>query len=542
MKRLSVICLFTAIGIQTALAQSDTLQTDVIDVIKPFKAVLSDAIKIPSNPNPEIPDIKPVSLTYNLPEIRHNDAPTIYTIKPLSLGTSLLPKLKNNYTRMGFGNYSSPLFEVYLNSTRNRQMQWGTFFKHHSSSGDDLRQFSNNTVGLYGKRFIDNGIVESDIIYQRQVVHLYGFPKEATKPSKDDLRNQFGLFELHGAYSNVVKDTSKLAYKVGLRYYAYSTNYKTEENDFKMYADFRKSISGNPLTVNTQVQLNNTTQPGIQYNRVFVDINPEYRLNIGPSMYVSVGFNSTFFNDSAGGKLYFYPKAEGGIHIIRQALTFYTGITGNVHRNTLRSITTENPFVRPFTLENTENRFELYAGFKGIVSSQTSFLLQASYSRMRNLLFYGADSSQLYAQYSIYDNGTGGLTQVKAEFNHDFWKSFRMGVSLHYFGYDVTLAVPYSRPTFTTTAHLTYNMADKFILKAEAFTMNKRTGAIRGNAIVADVKMNGWVDLNAALEYRYSRTVGLFLTLNNITNNQYERWVNLPVLGINVLGGLSVTF
>lgn len=541
MKRIFIFCLFAAGCIQAAWSQSDTLRTDVIDVIKPFKAILSDAIKIPSNPNPEIPDIKPVVLTYSLPEIRHNDVPTVYTIKPLSLGTSLLPKLKNNYTRMGFGNYTTPLFEVYLNSTRNRQAQWGTYYKHLSSSGDNFQNFSTNTLSLYGKRFIDNGVIESDITYNRQVTYLYGYSKESLKPEDKDLRNQFGLLELHGGYSNIVKDTSKLGYTAGIRYYAYSTNNTADEDDFKVYAGFRKSIKGNPLNVYTQMQLNTTTTPGISYNRLFIDINPEYRLHISPSIYVNVGFNSTLFNDSSGTKLHFFPKAEGGIHLIRQALTFYTGITGNLQRHTLRSITTENPFTRSLSLQNTENTFEMYAGFKGIISSQTSFMLQASYSTVRNLLFYGADTL-LYAAYSVYDNSTAGVTQVKAELNHDFWKSFRMGFSMHYMGYDLKLAAPYSRPTFSTTAHLTYTMADKFILKAEAFTMNQRMAQLRGTVNTSDVKMNGWVDLNAALEYRYSRTIGLFLNVNNITNNRYQRWLNLPVYGINVLGGLSVTF
>jgi hypothetical protein len=542
MRRKIILYLIPAFAAVQAWAQNDTLRTDVIDVIKPFKAILSESIKIPANPNPEIPDIKPVTLTYTLPEVRHNDVPTVYTIKPLSLGTSLLPKLKNNYTRLGYGNYNTPLFEMYLNSTRSRSAQWGAFYKHLSSSADNLRSFSNNTLGLYGKKFVDNGIVESDILYHRNVVHLYGYSDEATLPKKDDLRNQFGLLEMHGAYSNVLKDTSKLAYKIGMRYYSYSTNNKVDEGDFKLYGNFSKSMSGNPLKVFTQVQINNTTAPGLSYNRVFVDINPEYRLNISKAIYVSVGFNSTFFNDSSASKFFFFPKAEAGLGIIRNALTFYTGITGNLQRNTLRSITTENPFVRSFGLDNTENRFEAYAGFKGIISAQTSFLLQASYATIRNMMFYGADTIS-YAQNTIFDPNTSGLTHIKAELNHDFWKSFRMGVAVNYFGYDLTIAAPYSRPTFTTTAHFTYNMADKFLLKTEVFTMNQRTALLRGTAgNNSEVKMDGLVDLNAGLEYRYSKTVGLFLNVNNLTNNQYQRWLNMPVFGINVLGGLTVTF
>jgi hypothetical protein len=50
-----------------------------------------------------------------------------------SLGTALLPKLKNNYTRIGFGNYVTPMFEIYLTSLRNKNWQGGVFAKHLSS-------------------------------------------------------------------------------------------------------------------------------------------------------------------------------------------------------------------------------------------------------------------------------------------------------------------------------------------------------------------------------------------------------------------------
>ncbi|MFN5664601.1 MAG: hypothetical protein ACK461_05430, partial [Bacteroidota bacterium] len=162
-----------------AASAQDTLRTDVVDVVKAFKPVLSEAMKIQSNPNPEIPEISKPTFSYSIPEkLQHAVTPTVYTIKPLSMGTSLLPKLKNNYTRAGFGNYNMPLMEIYINSVRNKTMQAGVFYKHLSASPSGDNTFSNNTLHLFGKKFMGNGILSADASYHRNRVNVFGQTKE----------------------------------------------------------------------------------------------------------------------------------------------------------------------------------------------------------------------------------------------------------------------------------------------------------------------------------------------------------------------------
>jgi hypothetical protein len=521
-----------------ALAQTDTIRTDIIDVVKPFKAVLSEAIKIPSNPNPEVPEISTPEIGYNIPVMKHNDIPTIYTIKPLALGTQLLPKTKNNYTRVGFGNFQMPLFEVYLNSKRNRDYQLGAFFKHLSADGGNFQQFSNNTASLYGKRFIDAGVIDVSFLYHRNINFLYGANTTTRTFTSNELRNSFELIDANAGFGNVQKDADKFKYNLKLNYYNYATNVNVSENNFSLAGDFKKSFDGNPLNVHTAVQQNITRINGADYNRIFVDINPDYLLNISERLKIKIGFNSTFFGDSNGVKLHFFPKADVAFQVIPKALTLYGGITGSLQRHTLRSITTENPFVRSLTLENTLNQFETYGGLRGVISPQTSFTLQASYATVRNLLFYGADSN-LFSQNTIYEPVASGLTRIQAELNHDFNNRFHFAFSMNYFGYDLSINAPYSRPTFTTATNLWYNISDKFLIRTEVFSWNRRTVLVNDSVEEA---LKGFADLNLGFEYRYSKTVGLFINFNNITNNRYERWLNLPVYGFNVLGGLGITF
>ncbi|MFA6262014.1 MAG: TonB-dependent receptor [Bacteroidia bacterium] len=544
MKKQLSILIFLMTALQPGLHAQDTMR---IDVLKPFIATLGEAIKIQSNPNPEIPVVVNDTFVYPTPVIERVDIPTAYTIKPLSLGTSLLPKLKNNYVRLGYGNYNTPLIELYLNTTRNRNYQAGAFVKHLSSSPSDGRKFSNNTVSTFGKRFINKSVLEGDLMFHQNVVNRYGFAfpdgsynAAANSPGNTATENVYSLLQFQTAFSNVLKDTSKLGYDLRAVYYRFGTNYDLHEDDFRLSGTFQQSVQGNPLQVITALQTNSIVHSVTSntYSRVFVDIHPTYRLLIDRA-YLMVGFNSTFFNDSNGTKFLFFPQAELGYKLIPNSITAYAGFTGGLQRHTLRSLTTENPFLRGFVLNNTVNQFEMYIGLKGIISPQTSFVMEASLATIRNMVFYAADSL-LNQQAVVYDPSKAGLSRIKAELNHEFGEQFRFGFVMQYFGYDLSITAPYSRPTFTTALNVLYAIGSKFNLRTEFFTMNKRTGLQLPSNM--EYALKGLVDINAGLDYRYNRNVKVFLNINNLTNNEYQRWLNLPVLGINVVGGLGITF
>lgn len=519
----------------------DTLRTDEIDVIKTFKPTLVDVIKIASNPNPEIPEITVPKLSYTLPQVKQSVIPTLYTIKPLSMGTALLPKLKNNYFKLGYGNYNAPIFEAYISTVRNKKNQAGAFYKHYSvnPTNKDYQSFSNNELNLWAKRFIEKGVINTHINYNRNVIHYYGFDPESLKIPKKDIRRQYGAFDLGVGYSNVTKDTSKLRYQVQSNYYNFSDNNNVSENDFKLQADFSKRIHGNPLQVSVGVNTNNTERSSVKYNRVFVDFNPTYTLNFDNRAHIKIGFNTTLFNDSNGSKFFPYFNGEAAYQIIPKAVTIYGGLTGNYQRNTYRSLVHENPFISQWELRNTSNRVEAFIGLRGEISPQTSFMLQYSRASIQNQLFYGFDSTT-FGQATIYDSTNSGLSTIKAELNHEFAEKFHFNFKLNYFAYDLSIDKPFGRPTFTTRTSLMYNMSNKFIFRGDIYTMNSRYGVkLPSNA---QQKFDGLVDVNFGIDYRYSKTIGLFLNFNNITNNTYQRWYNYEVLGINILGGITVTF
>lgn len=524
----------------TLFAQ-DTLRTDAFDVIKDFKPTLTDIIKIASNPNPEIPEIKTPVLAYTLPGVKLDALPTIYTIKPLSMGTALLPKLKNNFMKLGYGNYNSSLVEAYISTTRNKKQQAGAYFKHNNSSptSNNLRSLSNNEINLWAKKFVEKGVINAGVNYNRNVLHYYGFQPENLNLDKGDIRRNFNTFQLNTGYQNVVKDTSKLKYGINAQYYNFKDNNKTTENDFELSAAFYKSVKGNPVDVKVSIETNQIKTNTITLSRVFVDVNPSYTLNFNKRGYIKIGLNSTFFNDSNGTEFFPYINTEVAYQIIPKTTTIFAGLTGNYNRTTYRNLIEQNIFLSNLSLQNTNNKIEAYVGFRGEISGQTSYLVHFSTSRKQYMLFYGFDSIT-YGQATIYDSTTATVSNIKAELNHEFGDKFHLNFVLNYFSYNTGIAAPYSLPTFTTRTALFYNISNKIIIRGDIYTMNKRTAIeLPSNT---EHQLKGFVDVNLGFDYRYNKTIGLFLNFNNITNNKYQNWLNYPVFGFNVIGGLTVTF
>ena len=54
--------------------------------------------------------------------------------------------------------------------------------------------------------------------------------------------------------------------------------------------------------------------------------------------------------------------------------------------------------------------------------------------------------------------------------------------------------------------------------------------------------LDGYFDINLAGNYKFNERLSFFLKLNNLANQKYEKWLNFPVQGIQILGGASYKF
>ena len=173
-------------------------------------------------------------------------------------------------------------------------------------------------------------------------------------------------------------------------------------------------------------------------------------------------------------------------------------------------------------------------------------MVSSSSSRIENLVTYTVDSSKAN-QILTYDSGNSKITTLNVEINYQLNDKFRVGLLNKINSYKMDkLANAYSLPQFESKLNLTYNIGDKFLVKLDLFYWGERTGRIDAKGLLNsnyyEVKMDPFVDLNFGVDYRYSKNLSAFIQFNNMANNKYNRFVNYPVYGINILGGFAFTF
>ena len=92
-------------------------------------------------------------------------------------------------------------------------------------------------------------------------------------------------------------------------------------------------------------------------------------------------------------------------------------------------------------------------------------------------------------------------------------------------------------------------MFDKLLLGADFYYysanygLGYRYGFDRGfPPAIADRQTNSVIDLSLRADYHLTPKFSIFALGNNLTNRHYQRYLNYPSQGINVIGGLTYSF
>jgi len=135
---------FSLIGLHSSFAQK--LDTTTIVTVKPYDPVLSDAFKLKDNPS--IQDTDKVIPTLNYTFI-NKQVPVDFVVEPIlpaKIKGEPLVKLYHGYAKAGFGSQSTPLAELYFNSTRSKDYSFGFYGKHLSSKGISNIDYRNHNA------------------------------------------------------------------------------------------------------------------------------------------------------------------------------------------------------------------------------------------------------------------------------------------------------------------------------------------------------------------------------------------------------------
>jgi hypothetical protein len=263
-------------------------------------------------------------------------------------------------------------------------------------------------------------------------------------------------------------------------------------------------------------------------NLTLVTLNPwwtkttsEYRLLLGLDMTLEANEDPV---------LHIYPQALMQFKIVENILIPYIGLNGMLETNNYGKIIGENPFIAPgLRIRNSDKKLEFFGGIKGNFSTRSSFKIKATYALVDDMYFFVNDStSDLENKFiAAYDDVEMTNYYGELKFNPDD----KLGFLLKGNYYKYILANlenrAWHKPQFDITLSARYNLRNKILVSADILGYGSRY-AKSNDPFVREVKMNGFVDVNLGLEYRYTKILSGFVKFNNIAASRYSWWNQYP--------------
>jgi hypothetical protein len=490
------------------------------------------------------------------------------TIDPVKL-TVLEPlqKLYKGYFKGGVGNFLNTFGDFYYASTRSKEHAWGINMKHFSSQGGlknlGENSFSDNLVSADYQYFKNRYSIIADVRYERNAINYYGFNPanfsedlNSTVLSKDANFQRFNIVESEVKYQTHLKDSLKVNTNLGLTYRFMDDNRAVAEHYVKVEGEEMKLMKKEVYYINYSVDYNNFFKPNFvdglsrridsrstQENGI-LNINPNVRTS-EKNWSVRIGLAvQADINESA--KFYFFPDAEADYRLFNDVFVPYAGVKGGVQRNSFYSLTRENPFITSdVDLKNTINKYSIYGGVRGSISSKISFNLNAKIDKFENFALFVNDQQNFVGNgfKIIYD--TVVQTTFSAQASYTNYEKLKIYLRGEYFLYDMNREEQaWNRPNYTVTLSGVYDLADKILVRSEVFVVGDRPvqHVCNGCALGGYQTLKPFVDFNLGFEYRYTQRLSAFLNFNNIVSRKYQFWNALPVQGFNVLGGITYRF
>jgi len=478
-----------------------------------------------------------------------------------------LDKIYPGYVKLGLGTNTMPLGELYYNSTRNRKISYGIHAKHLSAFGKVKdyapAQFDRTKAKVFSNFYLSKYLIESEVNWLNHGYHYYGIQNDSIP--KDSLKNRVGGYQGKVSFSNLLrKDSAKLAYKINADYgffheflkdsAAISTNaresnfglgtnlsYKHELNVFAVDLDFRFNKYKFAESDTALIAYRKNEANHILHFRPTIS---SYRFDDKLKIELGLDINFDFSANSIFKPLF---VANLKYSLLDGMFIPYLGIDGNLTQNTFHSLNRSNPYITSAVdLKNTKE-FKIYGGIKGALSKTISFDFHVRQTMFTDMVLFFNDTifSDQYKFNVLYDDVSkftfgGSLTYQDKE-------KLKIDAMVDYNVYTTTdQEYAWYLPQLEITLRGSYNIYDKIYAKLD-FTLKgarKSPNGLLNPDSTNEKQFNADLiaDANLHLEYRYNKRISAFLQFNNIANQKYHRWMNYPVYGFQVLGGVTFGF
>lgn len=580
--RNKIIVLLVLLVVQVSFSQvkkSESIGTETVNVVKPYSPTISDAFKVKETPSLDDAGNQPKeTIKYSILSVPVASTFTPSKGKAEGVEKSKKEKLFNNYATLGVGNYGTLNAELFVNQDLGNNDYVAGMFRHHSSQGgisgvnlnDEFYDTALNVAYGVNNRDMSWNV---ELGYQNQIYNWYGLPADfgSTLPpqTQDDLIR--GINPNHSY--NTITAGGNIAFnegifsKIATKFTHFSDSFSSSENRFYVKPTFKVEVMDQSINTNIIVDhvsgsfehnyARNNTEP-LKYSLTnfgiepsFVILENDWTLELGAGLFYGLD------SENSGNKFYIYPKVNASYKLVGDLMIFYTGVNGGLEQNSYADLANQNPFLSPtLNMRPTNNQYTVFAGLKGKLANNINYNLTGSYLNEKDKALYKANdytedfSNQNYAFGNsfgvVYDDVR--TLRFYGELKADFSQNVSFGINGTFNSYKFDGLEAWNLPSMKLSSNLDVNITKQWYAGLNVFYVGERKDMQTRQTDFAmpipgvPVTLKSYFDANAHVGYKYNERLTFFLKLNNIGNQAYQKWLNYPVQGFQVLAGGNYKF
>ncbi len=522
----------------------DTTRKKSIDITSTFKPVLREAAKINFNAAPPVVDTSRPKLSYSIPSQNLFFSYQPAELKPVALRIDSVNAWQySNYIKVGFGNVHLPYIKAGFSFGDGKSTYFNVFANYYSSKGSlKYQKNSFSSVGaaatyLSPKHLEWNG----KLGFSSNDYFLYGYRPDTLSYSKTQLKQQFQTLEGSVHFRNTIPTTYGLTYHPSLKISVFSDNKANKGSESNSVLDLPlEKTFGRLFAFNlaatadlTSYQVKGNAKFSRQNNLFY--ISPAVLLKT-PNLYIHGGLRPSWDNRV----FTMLPNIMADITTNDQRFTFQLGWIGYYNKGTYQRFASINPWLaQPDSLFNTRVQ-ERYAGFKGSVDNHFSYSAKVGFQQYRNIPLFVNDPNDGKTFLIAYEPRMEAL-QLHGEVEYTMGEQFSASASLNFNQFTKLQKEKkaWGMIPLELNAGLRWQLLKDLWLHADLWAWD---GAQYRGKTGDSFKGDGGFDLNTGAEFRITKNFNLWIQLNNILNNKYERWHQYESFGFNVLGGVTYSF
>ena len=524
-------------------AQIDTAKKQTIDITSSYKPVLRNAVKINFSASHLNADTIKPKMNYTVPSQNLFYAYQPISIRPLALqqDTNLYLGIRN-YIKLGYGNYSTPYVNAGFSFGDGKKMLVNLYANYISSKGKIANQeYTQLQIKANAIFFTPKNEVYVGAQLSQNNNYLYGYNHSLYTFKKDSVRQQFQDLVLTGGVRNTTSGEYGISYNPNITVINFTNKNKVNESTVIANAPITKTFGDAfMLKIDAKADITSYTTKNLASNIKFSNnvfqIAPSIAIS-SPRFSINAGIVPTWNN----GVFVWLPNVFAEAQVKEKTFLIQAGWIGRYTKNTYRNLTALNPFLTTIPFQKNTNEIEYYGGIKATVGKHFSFNLKGGIVSFNDMPLFINDTATDNKAFNISNEKSVQSLRIHGDLSFINQDKFTLTAGLTFNGYTLlqSNAKAWNTVPMEITSSLRWWAFKQVLLKADLYAFSGGNYLTKGNKAQS---FSGGTDISVGAEFKVNNRFSAWIDINNIANQKYQRWHAYEVYGLNLLGGIRVSF